>query len=130
MGVETVLTGKVVGRGEGGTWVVSVSGKDIEVTKPLNEGETVVLHISPESVLLSHNFVGKMTSIQKLLYCQDNQYHTFGAIHQSAPRLWISPRSVYYERIKRDPCTIGRKRGDSLIQGNRCAGYREKRNGG
>jgi tungstate transport system ATP-binding protein len=64
VGVETVLTGKVVRRGEGGTWVVSVSGKDIEVTKPLDEGETVVLHISPESVLLSHNFVGKMTSIR------------------------------------------------------------------
>ena len=64
VGVETVLTGKVVGRGVGGTWVVSVSGKDIEVTKPLDEGESVVLHISPESVLLSHNFVGKMTSIR------------------------------------------------------------------
>lgn len=64
VGVETVLTGNVIGRGEGGTWVVSVSGKNIEVTKPLDEGETVVLHISPESVLLSHNFVGKMTSIR------------------------------------------------------------------
>jgi len=64
VGVETVLTGNVTGRGEGGTWVVSVSGKDIEVTKPLREGETVVLHISPESVLLSHNFVGKRTSIR------------------------------------------------------------------
>ena len=38
VGVETVLTGKVVGRGVGGTWVVSVSGKDIEVTKPLDRG--------------------------------------------------------------------------------------------
>ena len=85
VGVETVLTGNVVGRGEGGTWVVSVSGKDIEVTKPLNEGETVVLHISPESVLLSHNFVGKMSSVQKLLYGQDNQHHTLGTIHKSAP---------------------------------------------
>jgi tungstate transport system ATP-binding protein len=64
VGVETVLTGNVTGRGEGGTWVVSVSGKEIEVTKPLSEGETVVLHISPESVLLSHNFVGKRTSIR------------------------------------------------------------------
>jgi tungstate transport system ATP-binding protein len=62
VGVETVLTGNVIGRGEGGTWVVAVAGRRIEVTKPLNEGETVVLHISPESVLLSHNYVGKMTT--------------------------------------------------------------------
>ena len=62
VGIETVLTGNVVGRGEGGTWVVSVSGKDIEVTKPLNEGETAVLHISPESVLLSHDYIGKRTT--------------------------------------------------------------------
>ncbi len=62
VGIETVLTGNVVGRGEGGTWVVSVSGKSIEVTKPLNEGETVVLHISPESVLLSHDWIGKRTT--------------------------------------------------------------------
>lgn len=64
VGVETVLTGRVIGRGEGGTWVVSVSGKNIEVTKPLNEGETAVLHISPESVLVSYNFVGQRTSIR------------------------------------------------------------------
>ena len=64
VGVETVLTGNVVGRGEGGTWVVSVSGKNIEVTEPLGEGETVVLHISPENVILSDNFVGKKTSIR------------------------------------------------------------------
>jgi len=64
VGVETVLTGNVVGRGEGGTWVVSVSGKNIEVTEPLGEGETVVLHISPENVILSDNLVGKKTSIR------------------------------------------------------------------
>jgi tungstate transport system ATP-binding protein len=64
VGVETVLTGNVVGKGEGGTWVVSVSGKNIEVTEPLGEGETVVLHISPENVILSDNFVGKKTSIR------------------------------------------------------------------
>jgi tungstate transport system ATP-binding protein len=64
VGVETVLTGNVVGRGEGSTWVVSVSGKNIEVTEPLGEGETVVLHISPENVILSDNFVGKKTSIR------------------------------------------------------------------
>ncbi len=49
MGVETVLTGNVIGRGEGGTWVVSVSGKNIEVTEPLGEGENVVLHISQKT---------------------------------------------------------------------------------
>lgn len=64
VGVETVLTGNVVGRGEGGTWVVSVSGKNVEVTEPLGEGENVVLHISPENVILSDNFVSKKTSLR------------------------------------------------------------------
>lgn len=64
VGVETVLTGNVIGRGEGGTWVVSVSGKNIEVTEPLGEGENVVLHISPENVILSDNFVSKKTSLR------------------------------------------------------------------
>jgi len=64
VGVETVLTGNVIGKGEGGTWVVSVSGKNIEVTEPLAEDENVVLHISPENVILSDNFVSKKTSIR------------------------------------------------------------------
>ena len=64
VGVETVLTGKVVGRGEGGTWLVSVGEKKIEVTEPLGEGEAVVLHISPENVILSDNFVSKKTSLR------------------------------------------------------------------
>lgn len=64
VGVETILTGNVIGRGEGGTYLVSVSEKHIEVTEPLAEGEDVVLHISPETVILSDNFIGKKTSIR------------------------------------------------------------------
>jgi len=64
VGVETVLTGKVVGKSEGGTWLVSVGEKKIEVTEPLGEGENVVLHISPENVILSDNFVSKKTSLR------------------------------------------------------------------
>lgn len=64
VGVETVLTGNVVRRREGGTWVISVSGRNIEITEPVDVGESVVLHISPENVILSNNFVEKKTSIR------------------------------------------------------------------
>jgi len=64
VGVETVLTGNVVGKGEGGTWIVSVSGKSIWETETLCVVERVVIHISPENVILSNNFVSKKTSLR------------------------------------------------------------------
>jgi tungstate transport system ATP-binding protein len=52
VGVETILTGKVV-RKDGGTLLVSIEGQEIEVVGNAHLGETVVLCIRPENVTLS-----------------------------------------------------------------------------
>ncbi len=52
MGVETILTGKVIKR-DGGTFIVSVEGQEIEAVGDAYLGERVVLCIRPENVTLS-----------------------------------------------------------------------------
>lgn len=52
VGVETILTGKVIKR-NGGTIVVSVSGKEVEAVGEAQLGEEVILCIRPENVILS-----------------------------------------------------------------------------
>ncbi len=52
VGVETILSGKVVKR-NGGSFVASVEGKEIEAVGDARLGETVVLCIRPENVTLS-----------------------------------------------------------------------------
>jgi tungstate transport system ATP-binding protein len=52
VGVETILTGKVIKR-NGGTFVASVEGQEIEAVGDAYLGESVVLCIRPENVTLS-----------------------------------------------------------------------------
>ena len=52
VGVETILTGKVIKK-NGGTFVTSVEGREIEAVGDAHLGETVVLCIRPENVTLS-----------------------------------------------------------------------------
>ena len=52
VGVETILTGKVI-KQNGGTFITSVEGQEIEVVGDVHLGETVVLCIRPENVTLS-----------------------------------------------------------------------------
>jgi len=52
VGVETILTGRVIKK-NGGTFVASVSGQEIEAVGDVHPGETVVLCIRPENVTLS-----------------------------------------------------------------------------
>jgi len=52
VGVETILTGKVIKK-DGGTFFASVEGQEIEVVGDVHLGETVVLCIRPENVTLS-----------------------------------------------------------------------------
>jgi tungstate transport system ATP-binding protein len=52
VGVETILTGKVIKR-NGGTFIASVEGQEIEAVGDAHLGETVVLCIRPENVTLS-----------------------------------------------------------------------------
>lgn len=52
VGVETILRGKVIKR-NGGSFIASVEGKEIEAVGDAHLGETVVLCIRPENVTLS-----------------------------------------------------------------------------
>ena len=52
MGVEAILTGRVINR-NGGTFIVSVEGREIEAVGDAQLGETVVLCVRPENVTLS-----------------------------------------------------------------------------
>ena len=51
VGVETILSGRVIKR-DGGTFVASVSGREIEVVGDAHPGESVVLCVRPENVTL------------------------------------------------------------------------------
>ena len=52
VGVETILMGKVIKK-KGGTFIISVAGKEIEAVGEVQLGETVALCIRPENVVLS-----------------------------------------------------------------------------
>jgi tungstate transport system ATP-binding protein len=52
VGVETILTGKVIKK-NGGTFIVSISGQEIEAVGEAQIGEAVLLCIRPENVILS-----------------------------------------------------------------------------
>lgn len=81
VGVETILTGKIIKR-SGGTFVASVSDQEIEAVGEFDLGETVTLCIRPENVTLLLNvsrettsarnvFRGKISKIVPLgLYCK------------------------------------------------------------
>jgi tungstate transport system ATP-binding protein len=52
VGVETILSGKVI-KQNGGTFIASIEGHEIEAVGNVHLGETVVLCIRPENVTLS-----------------------------------------------------------------------------
>jgi tungstate transport system ATP-binding protein len=85
VGVETVLTGKVIKKGSG-TFVVSISGKEIEAVGEARLGEAVILCIRPENVTVSTHsskeatsarnvFLGKIVKITTLGLYQKVQLH-------------------------------------------------------
>jgi tungstate transport system ATP-binding protein len=65
VGVETVLSGEVIKR-DGGTFVVSVSGHNIEAVGEVRLGESVVLCIRPENVTLSIHSSNEATSARNV----------------------------------------------------------------
>jgi len=65
VGVETVLTGEVIKR-DGGTFVVSVSGHNIEAVGEVRLGESVALCIRPENVTLSIHSSNEATSARNV----------------------------------------------------------------
>ena len=66
VGVETILTGKVVSR-DGSSFVAAVSGHEIEAVGDVLPGETVLLCIRPENVSLSTNLQARGDERQKRL---------------------------------------------------------------
>jgi len=65
VGMETILTG-IVTRKDDGTFVASVSGKEIEAVGEVRLGEEVILCIRPENVILSINLDGGVTSARNV----------------------------------------------------------------
>ncbi len=65
VGAETILTGNVIKK-DGGTFVASVSGKEIEAVGEVRLGEEVILCIRPENVTLTPHAVRETTSARNL----------------------------------------------------------------
>jgi len=65
VGVETILTGKVI-RKQGGTFVASISGKEIEAVGDAHLREAVFLCIRPENVTLSTQSLQEATSARNV----------------------------------------------------------------
>jgi tungstate transport system ATP-binding protein len=65
VGMETILTGKVIKRG-GGTFIASVSGQEIEAVGESQLGEEVILCIRPENVTLTPHPSKETTSARNL----------------------------------------------------------------
>ena len=85
VGVETILSGKVIKR-NGGSFIASVEGKEIEAVGDAHLGETVVLCIRPENVILSTRpsqegtstrnvFPGRISKITPLGFYQKVHLH-------------------------------------------------------
>jgi tungstate transport system ATP-binding protein len=65
VGMETILRGKVTKR-DGGTFVASVSGREIEAVGEAQLGEEVILCIRPENVILSASSSRELTSARNV----------------------------------------------------------------
>ena len=65
VGAETILTGRVI-KEEGGTFVVSVEGQEIEIAGEAGHGETVVFCVRPENVVLSTRVSKETTSARNV----------------------------------------------------------------
>ena len=65
VGMETILSGKVIKR-NGGTFVASIEGREVEVVGDAHLGETVLLCIRPENVTLSTRSSEEKTSARNV----------------------------------------------------------------
>ena len=77
VGVETILPGKVVKK-NGGSFLASVSGKEIEAVGEVNLGETVILCIRPENVILSAHLSKETTSVRNVFQGKIERIVPFG----------------------------------------------------
>ncbi len=81
VGMETVLTGKVIRREEG-TFVASLSGREIEIVGDAKPGETVVICIRPELVTLSKEAAAAPTSARNVFAGRIERLVSMGLYHR------------------------------------------------
>ena len=81
VGMETILTG-IVTRKDDGTFVASVSGKEIEAVGEVRLGEEVILCIRPENVILSINPDGGVTSARNVFQGKVVRVTPMGLFHK------------------------------------------------
>ncbi len=106
---------------------MSVSGKDIEVTEPLSEGESVVIHTSPENVILSNNFVSKKTSLRNYFTARITCIMPMGPFI----KVYLDcgfPLVAYITNESKELWPVRREGCNSFIQSNRCTSNCKKRN--
>ena len=77
VGVETILTAKVVEKNSSG-FLASVSGQEIEAVGDALPGETVLLCIRPENVSLSTHLEREATSARNVLHARIERITPFG----------------------------------------------------
>jgi tungstate transport system ATP-binding protein len=81
VGMETVLTGRVT-KTYDSTFVVSVSGRDVEAVGTVAVGETVVCFIRPENVTLSTGASGEATSARNVFPGKIIKITSMGLFHK------------------------------------------------
>jgi tungstate transport system ATP-binding protein len=81
VGVETILTGRVIGKGTG-TFLTSISGKEIEAVGEARLGENVVLCIRPENVTLSTHDARETTSARNVFPGRIVKISSLGLYHK------------------------------------------------
>jgi tungstate transport system ATP-binding protein len=81
VGVETILTGKVTKR-DGGAFIASVSGREIEAVGEAQLGEEVMLCIRPENVVLSPSSSRELTSARNVFPGRIEKIISLGLYHK------------------------------------------------
>lgn len=81
VGVESILTGKVIRR-EKGSILVSVSGREIEAVGEVETGETVALCIRPENVTLTDFPSHELSSARNVFRGRIDKISPFGLFYR------------------------------------------------
>ena len=81
VGVETILAGEVIKRA-GGTFVVAISEQEIEAVGDVARGESVVLCIRPENVILSPSDSKEATSARNVFHGKIVRIVPLGFFHK------------------------------------------------
>ena len=82
VGVETDPHRKGGQEENGGTFVVSIEGKEIEIAGAAGHGETVVFCIRPENVILSTSATRETTSARNVFPGKDREDHSFRVLSE------------------------------------------------